>query len=313
MALIAWSIYDDTGAPLTGVVPTFVDYCDRAGVARAQPVILELGGGQYGFVPTDADVAVGVCYLVDNGATHEPARVSGPVTSPEMPFAVWHLEDDAGALWAGAAPTVASYVSSSGSRTAPAIVAARTYLFSLTPTVSDAAVGVSLSADSPDGAFPLFLQQTLVSLSPWAAPSPGPLKNPAADITAFLNGKLAGATTLTSGTNLFTGRMLDDTQSPAAAVFCLNTGGAAPVPYLNGNRTADFSPMVQVLVRGPVGDLAVGEGLARGVFAWLHQATVAGYVQVLARDSAPVLLEVDSAERGVWSINVECEYVASLG
>lgn len=139
------------------------------------------------------------------------------------------------------------------------------------------------------------------------------LLNPAADLRTFLTGKVAGGVTLTQGTNLFSGRMLVDDLSPGQAVFLLNTGGSAPEPLITPSRQAYYRPSVQLLVRGPVGNLEAGEALARGVFELVQQATVAGYVQVLARDSAPVLLEVDSAKRGIWGTNLDCEYVAALG
>jgi hypothetical protein len=139
------------------------------------------------------------------------------------------------------------------------------------------------------------------------------LLNPASDLATFLTTKVAGGVTLTLGTNLFSGRMLSQDSTPTRAVFVLNTGGQAPAPYLSGTaRESYYAPSVQVLVRGPVQDFQAGESMARGVFELLHQATIAGYVQVLARDSAPVLLELDSAQRGIWAINLDCEYTASL-
>jgi hypothetical protein len=138
------------------------------------------------------------------------------------------------------------------------------------------------------------------------------LLNPASDLLSFLTGKVAGGVTLTAGSTLFAGRMLSQDSTPTQAVFLLNTGGAAPQPYLSSTRSALYTPSVQVLIRGPVGNLQAGEALARGVFELLHQATVSGYVQVLARDSAPVLLELDTAGRGVWATNLDCEYVAAL-
>lgn len=138
------------------------------------------------------------------------------------------------------------------------------------------------------------------------------LLNPAADLRAFLSGQTAGATLLTAGANLFSGRLLSDEVLPAQVVCLLNTGGMAPQPYLSPTRQALYVAAVQVLVRGPVGNLDAGETLARGVMSLLAQSTVAGYVQVLARDSAPVLLEVDSARRGIWACNVDATYAASL-
>jgi hypothetical protein len=160
---VAWALYGSTGAPLTGATPAFVDYCTRAGVARTPPTILELGGGLYGFAPTDADESTGVCYLIDNGAAASPRRVSGAVTTAALPFTAWHLEDGAGALWAGAAPTVATYRSLAGALASPGVVAATAYLVSVTPTGADAAVGVTFRADSAAGAWPANVTDVLVA------------------------------------------------------------------------------------------------------------------------------------------------------
>lgn len=161
---ITWAVYDNAGLPLAGLTPTFDAYCTKAGVARAQPVITDMTGGQYGFLPTDADEAAGTLYLVNNGVTGNPMRVSGSVTTLAAPFAVWHLEDANGDLWTGAAPTVSNvdgYASLNGARGAPPVVAAQTYLFSLTPSLADLLVGVAMRADSPATAYPEYYQQTL--------------------------------------------------------------------------------------------------------------------------------------------------------
>jgi hypothetical protein len=133
------------------------------------------------------------------------------------------------------------------------------------------------------------------------------LLNPASDLRDFLTGKVAGSVTLTAGVNLYAGRMLADDLTPGQAVFLLNTGGMPPRPYL-GDGTNYFTAAVQCLVRGPVGNLEAGEALARGVWSLLHQAPLGAYVQILARDSAPVLLDVDSAQRGRWAVNVDASY-----
>jgi hypothetical protein len=166
VSLVAWSIYDDTGAPLTGVVPAFVEYCDRNGVARTPPTILELGGGMYGFIPTTEDAMTGTAYLVDNGATASPRRVSGAVALSTLPFAVWHLEDDTGSLWVGAAPTVGAYAGPAGPLFDPGVTTLRTYLFAFSPPALETFLGVTFRADSAVGAYPEHVQQSLVSTAP---------------------------------------------------------------------------------------------------------------------------------------------------
>ena len=123
---IAFPLFDAaTGTPLTTASPVFVDYRDRSGTARTPPAITHLGGGVYGFIPSDTDEATGVAFLVDGGASANPRRVSGALCSQASPFFAWHLEDAAGALWTGAAPTFGQYSDFGGtSRTPPALVAA---------------------------------------------------------------------------------------------------------------------------------------------------------------------------------------------
>ncbi len=138
------------------------------------------------------------------------------------------------------------------------------------------------------------------------------LKNPASDLVDFLTTKSAGGVTLTKGTNLFASRMLSVDSAPDQAVFCLNTGGPSPTPYLGGGRESWYRPTVQVMFRGPTGDPATGEGIARGVFERLHHASVTGYTAVLRREAQPAFLGEDGDQRGQWVINVECQYKAAL-
>ena len=313
---IAFGLRDDaTDAPLTGAVPTFVQYRDRNGNARTPPAITELGGGQYGFSPTDADEAVGVAFLVDCGAGSSPRRYSGAIHTPAAPFLAFHLEDGAGALWAGASPTVGVWADFAGNaRTPPAVMApgGTAYLFALTPSTSDLQVDVAFRVDAPAGAAPPSFTGSLEA-QPWSAPSTGPLKDAAYDVVQFLNSKTAGGVVLTKGANLFIGQMRSGERTPAPAVFCLGTGGPAPEAYIGGDRSALYRPTVQVLVRGPAGDDETGGNVAREVLAWLNQRVVSGYVSWFTRDSAPAFLGTDSGQHGQWSINVECVYRATLG
>lgn len=174
---ISFGLFDATGAPLTGVVPTFVKYVDLLGNARSQPVISELGGGQYGFSPTDADEEAQVAYLIDCGAGVEPRRYSGAIHTPAAPFVVWHLEDGDAALWAGAAPTVGLYDDFSGNaRVAPSVLTpgATTYLFAIVPSASDLALDVAFRLDSPANAYPAYVTGSLEQpTGPSITPSTG--------------------------------------------------------------------------------------------------------------------------------------------
>lgn len=165
-APITWALYDNAGAPLLGATPTFVDFCLRNGtVVSPAPTITELGGGLYGFQPTDQHEQQGICYLINSGAGANPSRLAGGIGLASIPFSVWFLEDSGSALWTGAPPTITAgnYRTLTSTLTAPPIVAARSYLFSLTPPAAESAIGVTFLANSPVGAFPDFVQDTITS------------------------------------------------------------------------------------------------------------------------------------------------------
>lgn len=168
--LIAWAVYGEDGAPIANVdianpLGMYIHtYCAKDGTARTKPEIQNLGGGQYGFLASDEDETVGTLYLVYNSSYGFPSYVSGAIHTPAAAFAAWHLEDGDGVLWTGAAPTVSNvdgYASLNGARGAPAVVAATTFLFSLTPTLADLLVGITARTDSPAGAYPEHYQETL--------------------------------------------------------------------------------------------------------------------------------------------------------
>lgn len=311
---ISFPLFDADSAPLTTASPTFVDYRDRAGASRTPPAITHLGGGQYGFIPTDDDEATGCVFLIDGGVTASPRRVSGSLHSQASPFVGWHLEDGAGALWTGAAPTFGLYDDFGGSpRTPPSIVTvAGAYLFCFTPSSADLAVDCAFRLDAPANAYPSYIGGSLDKPYGYDQ-SPGPLKNPALDLVNFLDGKAAGGVTLTKGTNLFAGPMRTVDRTPSPAVFLLNSGGVAPSPNLNEYREATYQPSVQIQVRGPVGDFQVGEQLAVDVLRWLHQSTaVTGYLTVFAGSSTPVYVGDDTDQHPTWVLNVTTPYVAKL-
>lgn len=62
-------IYDSTtGAPKTGVTPTFSTYKNDLGAnVTPQPTISEIGGGAYAFTPVFTDPARGIVYQVATG------------------------------------------------------------------------------------------------------------------------------------------------------------------------------------------------------------------------------------------------------
>lgn len=315
------SILDAAGAPVTAA-PSVV-HVDRAGGARTPPTTTHLGGGKHGFSVSNVDEALGTIVLMDFGAGAEPRYqvFACHLADGSNQFFAWVLTDEAGALWTAPTPdpTVGLYDDPTGApRTPPAPVpAVGRHLWSLTPSSADVAVGVELRVDSPPGALPVFLDGSTVPVvstgSPWEAPSPGPIRNPAYDVAQFLTTKTVGGVVLTVGTNLFISRMPDTDRSPSPAVACLNTGGEAPAPYLDDSRRSYFSASVQVLVRSAVDDFEAGERVARGIIEWCHQRVAVGYVTWLSRDSQPGYLGPDANHRHTWAINLDAEYAAELG
>lgn len=307
------------GAPLTSGVPT-VQAWDRDGAVRTPPPVAHLAGGLWSVAPTDADEAIGTVVLVDFGAGALPRRVSLAVSlaNGSNQFFVVHVEDENEALWAGAAPTVGIYVDSAGAaRTPPALVpvpGSSTSLFALSPTAADLDIGVEGRIDGPADSAQPFWSVSSRPATPWAAVSPGPLRNAAYDVAQFLNAKTVGGQLLTLATNLFIGRMPDTDRAPSTpCVSVLNTGGAAPTPFLDSARRAYFRPSVQVMVRSAADSFATGEGIARGVVEWCHQRVVADYVSWFSRDSQPAYLGPDSDQHHVWVVNLDAEYDAELG
>jgi hypothetical protein len=316
---VSWLVTDNAGAAVDDAfpLPTVTAYASVAG-ARAAPAVVRrqpgANAGLFGINPTDADAQAGTAYVFDNGAGN-PGRSSGAVYVPGFPIIAVLLEDNAGALWGGAGPTFGAYVLANGGTPTPPtwVAVAGSYLWIAVPSAADVAGFVSYTILPPAGA-----SQTILGGSPFQstsnpAPVAGTLRNPALDLVNYLSGKAAGAITLATGSNLFAGQMRSTDTTASPGVWCLNTGGPAPIPYLGGHRSSWFRPTVQLMVRGPMGDQLAGEAIARDVLSWVHQATVAGYAAVFARDSAPAYLGEDQGPHGLWSINVELQYATALG
>jgi len=312
------TVRDSAGAPVTTGV-TLAVYVDTTGAARTPPTITHVGAGKWVFTPSDADETVGTVALVDRGVGNPRRREAFAIHKADNSNQFWcfHFENPDGTVWAGAAPSSLQYVDPTGAaRTPPSVMPlAGAYLYALTPTAGDVTAGIEGRLDAPAGAAPeywSFSSETNVG-SPWAAPSPGPIRNAAYDVAQFLNGKTVGGVVMSLATNLFIGRMpdTDKTQSPCVAV--LNTGGASPQSLLSGERQSVYSASVQVMVRSSADDFAAGEALARGVIEWCHQQVIAGYLSWYSRDSQPALLGPDSDQHLVWAINFDAEYLATLG
>jgi hypothetical protein len=321
MSLHAWAVYttdvDGNLVPTAGLVAgmSFIDYRDHAtGAARTPPAaIVDLGGGQYGFEASDLDGSVGTAWLVDNGVDTLPRRTAGAVHAGGDPFSVWHLEDNDGELWTGAAPTITEYSNGTIPVTSPGVVAITTYLFSVSPSTADLVTGVTFLATSPAGAAPEFFQDTVTPAVP--VPVVASSTYPADAVALELAGTIAlpnppGGTavvlTYGAGGNLLTGPVRPiEALVGQLAVFVLQTGGQAPAAYM-GQSESWHVTRVQVTVRSALNEFARGEALARALHARMHLNTPAGYTYCLAGESDPLYLgtDDDGAHRFVFNLDV---------
>lgn len=150
--LVAFAIYDDTGAPLTSATPVLTVYKARTGTNLTPPAISHLGGGLYGFSPTQTDANSGLGYLVTTGAN--PERLAGAFAS-DRDLVVFALYDSTGAPASGATPTFASYVDSSGNALAqPSITNLGGGLYGFTVTEAHLALRVAYEVTCGAGVVP---------------------------------------------------------------------------------------------------------------------------------------------------------------
>lgn len=171
-------VLDSTGAPLTGAAGSMsAQAWSSAGVARGSRSVLEVRPGHYAPVTLDEDEAAGTVVLLDCGAGRLPRRVAFEVFLPDNSNQFWAVvvEDPAGALWTGAAPTVGEYGSAAGARTPPATVAipaGSTSLFTWTPTAEDVAADVAIRIVGPAGSSqPFWSDETREVTAPPALPT----------------------------------------------------------------------------------------------------------------------------------------------
>lgn len=118
-----------------------------------------------------------------------------------------------------------------------------------------------------------------------------------------------------AGANLFagpvrrpspTGAVAEQPFTPHKAVFCLATGGPAPISFVRRNTGPDVKrSTVQVRVRSEVNEFGNGQTLARGVWTALQRVVVTGYMSITVRESEPVYLGEDATNHHEWSINLE--------
>lgn len=219
---ISWAVYDENGLPLASLPigpggVELVDYRDSTG-ARSQPTIVNRGGGQYGFQPSQADRDAGTAYLVKNG-TGFPSYVSGPVTTPAKPMSVWALFDQDGVLWTGAPATISSFL---GPTPAVGVQARRTYLMVVAPNPALHQQDISFIAASPPGADPQFVHDEF-ALTPapvvTSPASPTPISDCAAtnDLSDAIEMLRSGCyiVTRSSPTSMLNGRRV----APSTSTF----------------------------------------------------------------------------------------------
>lgn len=138
------------------------------------------------------------------------------------------------------------------------------------------------------------------------------MAHPASAVLGLLSGVVtlpspaSGTVTLTAGVggNLLLGPPRSTEAGVAQlAVFVLQSGGAAPVPYLGAGESFHESS-VQVVVRSDAHAFATGEALARALHARAHLGTSAGFTFLRAVESEPNYLGTDDDGAHRWSINV---------
>lgn len=108
-------------------------------------------------------------------------------------------------------------------------------------------------------------------------------------------------------TNVFMGPVRPEAAGvPQNAIFCLASGGPAPLPYLGGSAAPSFrQPSVQVRIRSAPNDYAGGLATARAASAALDKAALTDYVACQLRQSEPTYLAQDTQGAHHFSVNVD--------
>jgi hypothetical protein len=130
------------------------------------------------------------------------------------------------------------------------------------------------------------------------------MANPDADMVT----RLSALAALTSGVNLFRGKMRRDGHVPQLCVSVLSSGGPAPIAYAGGTTTERRFDSLQIIVRANRDAFQSGQELAKSVYAQAHRAPLSGYLDVRATTAAPLYLGEDAAKTHEWSINLELWY-----
>lgn len=163
--------YDaSTGAPLTGLSPSFTSYRNDLGTSLTPPTITEIGGGAYGFTPVFSDPARAIAYVAYGGSGSAPrysrlmrsedwAADSATATfeSPKIEVFTFYSAST-GLPLSGLTPTFSTYKNSSGTTlstpTISAVGASGVYKF--TPSFADPDKGIVYIVDGGATANPRY-------------------------------------------------------------------------------------------------------------------------------------------------------------
>lgn len=248
-----FAVYDSAGAPVTGAAAGMSALAwDIAGASRTPPSVVELGNGLYQVTPTDADETAGTLVLVDTGAGNEPRRVAIACFEADRSnqFLGWHLEDSAGDLWTGAAPTFGAWDDAAGTpRTPPTVVTVSAGVYVAVPTSADVEADCAGRIDSPAGAAPPYLSVATepvagsdadVSYSPGIAPEALAVKALRDYLLRYLPAKVAALNALRAAS--LTSALAGPYTVPSGAKLYLSATGQeatpAEVTLTAGTRTA---------------------------------------------------------------------------
>lgn len=195
MEQIPVQLFDADGALVTGPIPDFLYYGDRAGVVR--PVIpsitLQPGGGAFIFTPSQADEDAGTIWVIQAAAGLDPAFVYGSLYNADAPFQALLITGDDGSLvdLHLTPPTLGFYKSQLGPDLTPVVPVNvhGGYLWSVTPNAGDLAAGVRFDIMSPAGYSPTHL---LSSLMAGAVVAPVPVTVPTTVAVTATSATVAG-------------------------------------------------------------------------------------------------------------------------
>jgi len=128
--------------------------------------------------------------------------------------------------------------------------------------------------------------------------------DPAMDVANYLENQGIG----TVNTDIFIGHIRPASQHvPVNSIFVQNTGGRPPQRFLR-TKTEIRYPSVQVLVRWS--SYEAGQAKAEAIYDALESASISGYLDIVADQSAPLYLGLDENNNYGWSLNFTLTYQA---